>query len=158
MAKVGKTRWENGWQALDALSISMGIFLLLLAVQGCGNYRSETAFERGVDAVEGQNYDLAIAEFSDAIRLKPDYVDAYNNRGVAYNGKGDYDRAIADETQAIRLDPNQVRAYCNRANDYAHKGDWDKAIADCNEAIRLESGLCGSPPASQSLRAEEAVP
>ncbi len=115
----------------------LGISLLLLAGQGCGNFRSERAFESGVDAVEGRNYDLAIAEFSEAVRLKPDYAEAYINRGVAYVGKGDYDRAIADENQAIRLDPRQARAYCNRANDYTHKDDWDRAIADCNEAIRL---------------------
>ena len=30
---------------------------------------------------------------------------AYNNRGLAYNDKGDYDKAIADCTEAIRLDP-----------------------------------------------------
>jgi tetratricopeptide (TPR) repeat protein len=30
---------------------------------------------------------------------------AYNNRGVAYQAKGDNDRAIADYNQAIALDP-----------------------------------------------------
>ena len=42
------------------------------------------------------DYDRAIADFDQAIQLKPDYADAYYNRGIAYHDKGDYDRAIAD--------------------------------------------------------------
>jgi tetratricopeptide (TPR) repeat protein len=48
----------------------------------------------------------AIADFDRAIQLNPKYVDAFNNRGFAYNTKGEYDRAIADYNQAIQLNPN----------------------------------------------------
>jgi tetratricopeptide (TPR) repeat protein len=52
------------------------------------------------------DYDRAIADLTEAIRLDPKYVWAYASRGEAYRMKGDYDRAIADLTEAIRLDPN----------------------------------------------------
>ena len=51
------------------------------------------------------DYDRAIADYDEAIRLDPRYAVAYYNRGVAYCDKGDYDRAIADYNEAIRLDP-----------------------------------------------------
>ena len=51
----------------------LGILLLLMVVgQGCGYIQSRRAFHRGLEAVKNQNYDLAIIEFSKAIRLKPD--------------------------------------------------------------------------------------
>ena len=117
---------------------SLGILLLLLlAGQGCRNYRSSRAYERGVDAIRRQDYDLAIAEFSEVIQLKPKYAGAYNNRGVSYAHAGDGDKSIADFNEAIRLNPEYVEAYYNRGIAYNLKGDWDKAIADYTEAIRL---------------------
>jgi tetratricopeptide (TPR) repeat protein len=60
----------------------------------------------------------------------------YNNRGNAYNRKGDHDRAIQDFSEAIRVNPN-YGYYRNRGIDYYEKGDYDRAIQDFNEAIRL---------------------
>jgi tetratricopeptide (TPR) repeat protein len=60
-------------------------------------------FERGfssTDLDEQQRY------YSNAIRLQPDYADAYNNRGNARHAKGDQDGAIEDYTAAIRLQPD----------------------------------------------------
>src|ERR1017187_7906046 len=74
---------------------SLGIFLLLMAAQGCGNNQPDRSLDRGRDAYGTRGYDLAIAEFSEAIRLKPDLVEAYNNRGLSYDSKGDHDKAIA---------------------------------------------------------------
>ena len=51
------------------------------------------------------DYDKAIADYTEAIRLDPKNAEAYCNRGHAYEEKGDYDKAIADCTEAIRLDP-----------------------------------------------------
>ena len=83
-------------------------------------------------------YDRAIADYNDAIRLDPKYAFAYNGRGNAYNGKGEYDRAIADYSEAIQLDPNDRLPYNNRGNAYKDTGEFDRAIADYNDAIRLD--------------------
>jgi tetratricopeptide (TPR) repeat protein len=64
---------------------------------------------------------------------------AFNNRGVAYLGKGNRDRAIADFNQAIQLEPKYVLAYTNRGIAHKSRGDFDRAIADFTEAITLDS-------------------
>jgi tetratricopeptide (TPR) repeat protein len=123
----------------------LGIFLLLMmAGQGCGKSRANRAIVRGVDAFKGQNYDLAIADFSEAIRLTPDYAEAYFNRGLAYDSKGDHDKAIADYSEAIRLKPDFGYAYDGRSIAFYQKGDYDKAIADENQAIRLDPSQPGA--------------
>jgi tetratricopeptide (TPR) repeat protein len=122
----------------------LGILLsLLLAGQGCGNKQTDkaakfsAAFQKGLEASRRHDDDLAIAEFSDALQLKPDDPIAHYNRANVYGDKGDYDKAIADYSEAIRFEPDYVAAYKDRGKAYGYKGDWVKAIADESEAIRL---------------------
>jgi len=61
----------------------------------------------------------------------------YNNRGTAYDDKGDYDRAIQDLNEAIQLNPHAEIAYYGRGYAYKKKGNFDRAIQDFNEAIHL---------------------
>jgi tetratricopeptide (TPR) repeat protein len=58
----------------------------------------------------------AIADYSEAIRLNPQYSAAYTGRGDAHNDTYQYDRAIADYTEAINLNPTEAAAYYGRAN------------------------------------------
>jgi tetratricopeptide (TPR) repeat protein len=95
------------------------------------------AIKEGGAAHSAGSFDKAIANFSEAIRLRPDDASAFNSRGNAYESKGDHDRAIADYTESIRLNPKNALAFNNRGIAYAHKGNYFRAIADYNEAIRL---------------------
>ena len=87
---------------------------------------------------EKGDFDRAIPDCDEALRLKPDSAWALNNRGGAYQGKGDNDRAIEDYTQAIRLLPGYAGAFINRGVAWHAKKEYDRAIADFNEAIRLK--------------------
>jgi TIR domain/Tetratricopeptide repeat len=70
---------------------------------------AKKAFEQGNAAVDSGNYDRAIADFNEAIRLNPSYALALGNRGLVYAKKDSYDRAIADFDEAIRLCLNVQR-------------------------------------------------
>jgi uncharacterized caspase-like protein len=53
---------------------------------------AKTYYDRGLVYYHKKDYNRAIAEFTQAIRLDPNYADAYTSRGVAYADKGEYDR------------------------------------------------------------------
>ncbi len=59
---------------------------------------------------------------SEAIRLKPDFADAYYNRGGEHFKKGKYDLAIADFTEVIRLESGFAMAKAFLAEARALKG------------------------------------
>jgi tetratricopeptide (TPR) repeat protein len=80
-------------------------------------------------------YDLAIKDFEQAIKLNANYAKAFNNR--VYRKKEEFDRAIEDFTQALKLDPNYASPFANRAAIQASRGEYDRATRDYDEAIRL---------------------
>ena len=60
-------------------------------------------------------------DFNAAIKLDPSYIDALNNRGLAYFGRGAYDLAIEDFDRVLKLNPNDADAIRNRADALAKK-------------------------------------
>ena len=86
-----------------------------------------------------EHYEKAVRHYTEALKLKPDFTDAYNNRGNIYNKKGDFDTAIQDYDRAISLNTKYADAYNNRGAAYYHKGDFDTAIQDYDRAISLNT-------------------
>ena len=58
---------------------------------------------RGVAYYNKGEYDQAIADFTEAIRLDPDNADIYHDRGLAYGKKGDESKSQADLSKAKEL-------------------------------------------------------
>ncbi len=88
------------------------------------------------------NYAGAIKDYTAAIQLKPDFVNAYINRGYA-NGRLQYPGAtiadyIADVDTAIRLNPDNAYTYYNRGLMKGRFGQYADEIADYDTAIRLK--------------------
>ena len=87
----------------------------------------------------------AIEYLNEAILLKPDFADAYIQRGIVYADMEQYQRAIRDYDKAITLQlldrsstPNRTTAYSNRGDAYANLGKHERAFQDYNAAILLK--------------------
>ena len=59
-------------------------------------------------AISDRDDKQAIVDYNKAIELKPDYADAYINRGNARSASGDPAGAIADYTKVIELQPDDA--------------------------------------------------
>ena len=82
-------------------------------------------------------YNLAISDYDKAIRLKPDFVTAYGNRGEAKRLLCQYDAAIIDCNEAIRLKPDYPNVYATRGRARVHLGDIEGAKFDFQTALEL---------------------
>jgi tetratricopeptide (TPR) repeat protein len=100
---------------------------------------AEEWFNLGVDKHNLGDNQGAIADYSQAIQIKPDDADAYLNRGVAKFNLGDNQGAIADYNQAIKIKPDYADAYLNRGVAKDDLEDSQGAIADYNQAAQLYS-------------------
>jgi len=99
---------------------------------------AEEYFYRGNTYGWQHNFTRAILEFSKAIAINPNYVDAYINRGVAYGQQGNFSQAISDYNKAIEINPNDAMPYNNRGRAYAKQGNFSQAISDCTKAIEIK--------------------
>jgi tetratricopeptide (TPR) repeat protein len=133
-----QVRWCNG---KDGATADMQIGGCTAAIQS-GNFSAvglASAFNfRGMAYDANSQYDQAIQDFNEAIKLDPSFEQAFNNRGNAYDERGQYDRAIQDFDEAIKLKPDYAHAYNNRGVSYDHKRDYDRAYQDYNKAIELD--------------------
>jgi tetratricopeptide (TPR) repeat protein len=92
---------------------------------------------RGERSLREGDFDRAIADFDEAIRLRPDSALAHRHRGNAWSGKGELARALADYEVAINLDPNNAALYRDRGILWHRHGEPDRALVDLDRAVRL---------------------
>ncbi|MDR2638527.1 MAG: tetratricopeptide repeat protein [Helicobacteraceae bacterium] len=84
------------------------------------------------------DYSQAIAYYVQAIKIDPDYIDAYMQTGSVYSDIGFYDKMIIYYGKALKIDPNNTTAYAERGFAYMQSGDYAKAFADYNQAIKID--------------------
>jgi tetratricopeptide (TPR) repeat protein len=106
--------------------------------QLAGRARAQLHHNRGVALSEAGRHGAAIADFTRAIDLWPEYHTAWNQRGRAHRTLRDYDAAIADFGEAHRLKPDHRRYLSNRGLAFKLKGDYRRALADYDAALRLD--------------------
>jgi tetratricopeptide (TPR) repeat protein len=92
----------------------------------------------GVSLAEQGKLDEAIAHYSEALRIKPDYANAHNNLGAALADRGKPDEAIAHYSEALRIRPDYADAHLNIGVSLAEQGKLDEAIAHFTEALRIK--------------------
>ncbi|MCY4552176.1 MAG: tetratricopeptide repeat-containing serine protease family protein [Candidatus Poribacteria bacterium] len=85
-----------------------------------------------------ETYKLAIYYYSEAIRQKQNYHEAYNYRGRAKGQLGQPSKAITDFDTAIRLKSDYANAYANRGVSKINLKQYFAAITDFDTAIRLK--------------------
>lgn len=125
-----------------AIGLLDEISALKLNTSGEYNLRGEYLVKIGEYHYDTMNYDkgkelfdLAIRDYDSAIKLAPNDVDSYINRGNFYCKHGKQDLAIKDYDKVLELDPNNVDAYIGRGNAYTNAANL--AQRDLNKAIEL---------------------
>ena len=93
---------------------------------------------RGNEHLERGEYDTAIADYTEAIRLAPNDPAPYYNRGLILVQKGQHAEALPDLDRAIELDPTKkADAYLQRGLARHHLGRHDEALADYGQVLCL---------------------
>jgi tetratricopeptide (TPR) repeat protein len=110
------------------------------------NNKSTLYNYRGVEYACNGQFDLAMHDYDQAIKLWPESALAFNNRGLTYQQMGQLDFAIQDFEQVIKLTPKNTTGYKSLAMLYASGRDEEfldgkKAIQYAEKAVALEKNI-----------------
>ena len=90
-----------------------------------------------IDSENRTDFVKAIEYLNKAIRLKPDYLNAYRERGSFYYKLEQYELAINDYDEVIRLKPKDCSAYDMRGHAYFARGRIILGCSDARKACAL---------------------
>ncbi|HTS17370.1 MAG TPA: tetratricopeptide repeat protein [Verrucomicrobiae bacterium] len=126
------TRWI--WGLLLALSVAFNVLASVLRrAEECNNLG--TAY-----AIRGEA-DGASTEFSEAIRLKPDFTEARANRAKLLVVTGRPREAIAEYEALLRIAPDVADTHSDLGIVLASLGEFDLAIEHYQRALQINPGL-----------------
>jgi tetratricopeptide (TPR) repeat protein len=110
-----------------------------LAINAAIKLSPRSAFynNRGILYYEQKKWELALADYNQALKINPDLALAYVNRGLVYYNQKKWELALADYNQAIKINPDYANAYLNRGVLYGEQKKWELALADYNQAINI---------------------
>ncbi|MBU8972219.1 tetratricopeptide repeat protein [Bacteroides eggerthii] len=87
--------------------------------------------------VTAMDYDIVKNDLDHVIRLAPDFVYGYYNRGNILSMLKDYRAALVDYDKAIELNPDFAEAYFNRGLTHIFLGNNRQGISDLSKAGEL---------------------
>lgn len=94
--------------------------------------------ERGVGYFRKKEWDLALSDFSEAIKINPRDNVLWANRADTYRNKKEFNLALDDSKRSIELNPKNKRNYYVRGLIYYDQNNYDFAIPEFGEAIKLD--------------------
>jgi len=94
--------------------------------------------QRGYAAATNQQFQDAINDYSEAIKINPGDSRIYEQRAAVEMKLNDMDKALADYSEAIKLKPNEVRYYLYRSYIYEIKGDIKNSMADTEKVLKID--------------------
>ena len=88
---------------------------------------AQRANDRGLQLFKEKNYPEAEAQFTEALKLRPDFALAANNLGFVYYKQDKFAEAARWFENAVKMDPSRAVAYINLGDAYAKSGRADNA-------------------------------
>ncbi|MCL5773728.1 MAG: tetratricopeptide repeat protein [Firmicutes bacterium] len=93
---------------------------------------------KAINNEKEEKFGEAVAELREAIKITPDFVDAYCYLGIIYGEIGLLDESITEFRKSIEIDPDLAWAYNNLGIAYEEKGLLDEAIVEFKKAVEID--------------------
>jgi uncharacterized caspase-like protein/peptidoglycan/xylan/chitin deacetylase (PgdA/CDA1 family) len=121
------------------------------AVQVSSRQQAQRANDHGLQLYKEKQYAQAEVQFTEALKLRPNFALAANNLGFVFYKQDKFAEAARWFENAIKMDPSRAIAYMNLGDAYARAGQGDKARTAYKTYLELAPGGSGAGYAKQQL-------
>jgi tetratricopeptide (TPR) repeat protein len=112
---------------------------------------------RGMEYTTEEKYPEALADFSEALKMKSNDADIYERRAYVEMKTNDLDKALADYSEAIKLNPSELRYYLLRSYIYETRNDVKNSMSDTERALKLDPGNAEAKSRKARLEARRSL-
>ncbi len=91
----------------------------------------------GVSLAQQGKMDEAIENFSKALQIYPDHVEAHMALGLALAQQGKMSEAMAHYSEGLRIQPDYAEGHLTMGQMLEYQGKTDEAIEHYSEAVRI---------------------
>ena len=115
-----------------------------IAILGTGNMGKalisglRRKYGEGITIIAWDKNSEALRAFKEAVKLNPEYAEAYYKMGLVYDSMLDHDKAIEAYTKVVALNPDFVKAYQSLGLAYEGKGQRAEAVKYFKKALEKE--------------------
>ncbi|KRR04834.1 hypothetical protein CQ10_16240 [Bradyrhizobium valentinum] len=106
---------------------------------------------RAKAAMEAQKIDVAMKLLDAVVKLRPDYVEAWNRRATLYYLKNDYTRSLEDIRQVLIREPRHFGALAGLGMIMQDIGDEKRALEAFRKALAVNPHLEKVPDLVKTL-------
>ncbi len=99
------------------------------------DFQVRDLYKKGVNYMSNDKLSDAIRSFELALRLDPNYVEAWIKKGYAHFHLRDYSFAISSYDMALNIDPDNHEAWNLKGLAYYKMNNYTKAIECCTKAL-----------------------
>lgn len=112
---------------------------------------AQRANDRGLQLYREKRYGEAEAQFTEALKLRPDFALAANNLGYVYFKQDKFPEAVRWFDNAIKIDPSRAIAYLNLGDAHARAGNMENAKKAFATYLELAPNGPGAAYAKQQM-------
>jgi peptidoglycan/xylan/chitin deacetylase (PgdA/CDA1 family)/uncharacterized caspase-like protein len=121
------------------------------AVPVSSRQQAQRANDHGLQLYKEKQYAQAEAQFTEALKLRPNFALAANNLGYVFYKQGKFVEAARWFEHAIKMDPSRAIAYMNLGDAYVRAGDGEKATGAYKTYLELAPNSASAGYARQQL-------
>ena len=101
------------------------------------DFQKRDLYNKGINNMSNERFLDAIRSFDLALRIDPQYVDAWIKRGYAHFHLGEYTVSIASYDKALEVDVNNAEAWNLKGLAYYKMKNYERAIECCEKAVDI---------------------
>jgi tetratricopeptide (TPR) repeat protein len=116
-----------------------------------GSDTANLLMTRAKAAIDGTDLDLAIELLDAIVKIKPDYVEAWNRRATIHYMRKEFGEAMADIQQVLRLEPRHFGALSGLGMILQEFGDEKRALEAFRRALEINPHMAKVPDMVKSL-------